>query len=150
MELLLKRSVPTLGRVGEIVKVKPGYARNYLVPLGYAVAVTKANIEMIERERERIAADEAAELANLKEVVQGMVNVSITIESHANDKGHLFGSVTGGMIAHALQAKGYRFDERAVRLAAPIKEIGVYDVVVQPHPDANATIKVWVVQSKPV
>jgi large subunit ribosomal protein L9 len=150
MELLLKRTVPALGRVGEIVKVKPGYARNFLLPRGLAVAVTKANIAMIERERERIAAEEAAEIGRLKDVVAGMVNVSVTLEGHANEKGHLFGSVTAGQIAHALQAKGYRFDERAVKLDSPIKEIGVYDVVVQPHPDASTTIKVWVVQSKPV
>ena len=149
MELLLKQSVEHLGRVGDVVKVKSGYARNYLLPRGLAVLVTKANVAEIERARAQALAEEQARIGSLKELAQRLGGASVTIEGRANEEGHLFGSVTAAQIAAALREKGHPVEERHVRLDAPLKEIGVVDVPVHPHADVEATVKVWVVQQKP-
>jgi large subunit ribosomal protein L9 len=149
MELLLKQSVEHLGRTGDVVKVKSGYARNYLLPRGIAVMVTKSNVAEIEKARAQALAEEQARLVGLKEVAQKLAEASVTIEGKANAEGHLFGSVTAAHIAAALRDKGIVVDDKAVRLEQPLKEIGVYDVVVHLHTTVEATVKVWVVQQKP-
>ena len=149
MELLLKKTVENLGRIGEVVTVKPGYARNYLLPLGIAVPVTKANLAQIEKAREQAMAEERQRVESLKEMSGSLANASVTIEGRANDEGHLFGSVTAANIADALRQKGFPLDARQVRLEQPLKEIGVFDVVLHLHAEVEATIKVWVVQAKP-
>jgi large subunit ribosomal protein L9 len=149
MELLLKQNVEHLGRVGDVVKVKSGYARNYLLPRGLAVAVTKSNLADIERARAAALAEEEARLASLQELSTKMGETSVTIEGKANEEGHLFGSVTAANIASAMREKGFPVDERQVRLEQPLKEIGVYDVVLHLHATLDVTVKVWVVQQKP-
>src|SRR5262245_291810 len=149
MELLLKQSVEHLGRVGEVVKVRDGYARNYLLPQGLAVMVTKANVAEIERARAQALAEEQARIGTLKELAQKLVETSVTIEGRANEEGHLFGSVTQAQIALALRQKGFPIDERQIKLDQPLKEIGVVDVPLVLHQGVETTIKVWVVQQKP-
>jgi len=149
MELLLKQSVEHLGRVGEVVKVRDGYARNYLLPQGLAVMVTKANVAEIERARAQALAEEQARIGSLKELAQKLVETSVTIEGRANEEGHLFGSVTQAQIALALRQKGFPIDERQIKLDQPLKEIGVVDVPLVLHQGVETTIKVWVVQQKP-
>ena len=149
MELLLKQNVEHLGRTGDVVDVKPGYARNFLLPRGMAVMVTKDNLAEIEQARARAVAEEEARLAGMKELADKLSNVSVTIEGKANEEGHLFGSVTAAQIATALREKDVHVDDKQVRLEQPLKEIGVYDVVVHLHTSVEATIKVWVVQQKP-
>ncbi|MSR38695.1 MAG: 50S ribosomal protein L9 [Planctomycetes bacterium] len=149
MELLLRQNVEHLGRVGDVVKVKSGYARNFLLPMGFAVPVTKANMAVIERARAVVFAEEQARLATLKELAQKFTDTSITIESRANEEGHLFGSVSQAQIVSALREKGFAIEEKQVRLGQPLKEIGVFDVVLHLHQGVDATIKVWVVQQKP-
>ena len=149
MELLLKQTIEHLGRVGDVVKVKNGYGRNYLLPLGLAVTVTKANVADIERARAQALAEEEARIGTLKELAQKLAETSITIEGRANAEGHLFGSVSTAQIAAALRDKGLAIDERQIRLTAPLKEIGVVDVPVHLHAGVEATVKVWVVQQKP-
>lgn len=149
MQLLLNKNIEHLGRIGEIVTVKPGYARNYLLPMGLAVPVTKANLAQIEKVRERAVAEERQRLDAMKEFAAKVEQTSVTIEGRANDDGHLFGSVAATQIAHALQEKGITVEAKTIRLDHPIKEIGVYDVVIHLHPEVDATVKVWVVQSKP-
>ena len=149
MELLLKRDISSLGRVGEVVTVKPGYARNYLLPMGYAIPVTKANLAEIEAARAAALAAEEARVAELKERSAELAEASVTIEGRANDEGHLFGSVSAQNIAEAFQEKGFAIDAKMVRLEAPLKEIGVYDVILHLHADVEVETKVWVVQAKP-
>ena len=148
MELLLKQNVEHLGRTGDVVDVKPGYARNYLLPRGLAVLVTKGNMAEVERARSQALAEEEARLAGLKDLGAKLADVSVTIEGKANEEGHLFGSVNAAQIAAALRDKGVPVDEKMVRLESPLKEIGVYDVSVHLHADVEAAIKVWVVQQK--
>ncbi len=149
IELLLRQSVEHLGRVGDVVKVKNGYARNYLLPSGLAVAVTKANVAEIERARALALAEEQARVEGLRGLAKKLAEASITIEGKANAEGHLFGSVSAAQIAAAIRDKGIPVDERQIRLAAPLKEIGVVDVPVHLHAEIETTVKVWVVQQKP-
>ncbi len=149
MQVLLKQSVDRLGMLGDVVDVKPGYARNYLLPRGLAVTVSDANMQMIERERERARAEELARVGNFKLLAQSLSETSVTIEGRANEEGHLFGSVNAAQIAASLKAKGLPVDEKQVRLEHPLKEIGVFDVTIHLHADVEAVTKVWVVQTKP-
>jgi large subunit ribosomal protein L9 len=149
MQLLLKQTVAELGRVGDLVTVKPGFARNYLLPRGLAVPVTKANMAQIEKARLRALAEERARVESLKELAAHMADVSVTIEGRANEDGHLFGSVSAANIAAALKSKSFPIETKNVRLEAPLKEIGVFDVEVHLHADVNVMVKVWVVQAKP-
>lgn len=149
MELLLMKNVEHLGRVGDVVKVKNGYARNYLLPLHFAVPVTKANLADIERAKAIAAQEEQVRIESLREVSGKMAETSVTIEGRANEEGHLFGSVNAAQIAAALRSKGFPVEDKHVRLDQPLKEIGVFDVSVHLHQDVNVAVKVWVVQQKP-
>lgn len=149
MEILLKRSIEKLGRIGDVVSVKPGYARNYLLPRGYGVPVTKANLALIEKERSKALADDRLRVADLRLVGERLSQTSVTIEGRANDEGHLFGSVNNAQIAAALRGKGFAVEDRQIRLEAPLKEIGVFDVNVHLDHEVDCTVKVWVVQAKP-
>jgi large subunit ribosomal protein L9 len=149
IELLLKRSIDNLGRVGDVVKVRPGYARNYLLPHGFAVPVTKANLADIEKARAAALAAEKERVEQLKISAGRLAETSVTIEGRANEEGHLFGSVTAAQIAEALTAKDFVVDARAVKLEHPLKEIGVFEVPVALHAEVEAIVKVWVVQQKP-
>jgi large subunit ribosomal protein L9 len=149
MELLLKQNIDHLGRLGDVVKVKSGYARNYLLPRGLAVMVTETNVAEIERARAVALAEEQKRVAGMRDLAQKLADVSVTVEGRANAEGHLFGSVTTAQIAASLREKGVVVDDKQVRLENPLKEIGVYDVLVHLHPGVEATIKVWVVQQKP-
>ena len=148
MQLLLKRSIAKLGRVGDVVNVKPGYARNYLLPLGLGVPVTKANLALIERDREVALVEEQSRLKDLKAYADKIKDSSITIEGRANAEGHLFGSVSAAQIAKAMTEKGFPMEESHVRLDQPLKQIGVYDVKVHLHAELETQIKVWVVEQK--
>jgi large subunit ribosomal protein L9 len=149
MEILLKRTIETLGRIGDVVSVKPGYARNFLLPRGYAVPVTEANLAVIEKERAKALAQERLRVADLKEIAEKIAQTSVTIEGRANEEGHLFGSVNAAQIAAALRTKGFPIDDRHVRLPAALKEIGVFDVPLHLDQQVDCTVKVWVVQQKP-
>jgi large subunit ribosomal protein L9 len=149
MEILLKRNIESLGRIGDVITVREGYARNHLLPMGYGVSVTKENLQQIEKERARALAEEATRTEGLKGLATQIEGASITIEERANDQGHLFGSVAAAQIVAALAEKGISIEERQVRLENPIKEIGVFEVGIHLHQDLNAKVKVWVVQSKP-
>jgi large subunit ribosomal protein L9 len=149
MELLLKQNIEHVGRIGDVVKVKPGYARNYLLPRGLAVMVTKTNVAEIERARAAAMAEETQRVAGLKDLAAKIGEASVTIEGRANAEGHLFGSVSGANVAAALREKGMPVEDKQVRLESPLKEIGVYDVLVHLHADVETKVKVWVVQQKP-
>ena len=149
MDVLLKTSIEKLGRIGDVVAVRSGYARNFLLPTGRAVVVNKANLESIERDRSAAFAEEQTRIQSYKELADTVKHTSVTIEAKANEEGHLFGSVTAAQISAALSEKGVQIDEKMIRLDTPLKEIGVFDVAVHLHTDVETTTKVWVVQSKP-
>jgi large subunit ribosomal protein L9 len=149
MDVLLKASIAKLGRIGDVVSVRSGYARNFLLPTGRAVVVNKANLDAIERDRATALAEEESRVQGYKDFAETLAQTSITVEGKANEEGHLFGSVTAAQIGTALREKDLPVEDKMIRLDTPLKEIGVFDVIVHLHADVEATTKVWVVQAKP-
>ncbi len=145
MKLILKEDVPHLGDVGEIVEVKKGYARNYLVPQGLAVYADEKNVRRIEHERRKIA--RALEKMRGSAEAQGkrIQDHPVTIARKVGEQDKLFGSVTPRDIHEILSAEGYEIERKQIRLQEPIRALGVYEVPVKLHPDVIPTIKVWVV-----
>lgn len=144
MEVILRDDVPNLGQVGELVKVKNGYARNYLIPQGLAYQATEANKRRIESERKQreIRLGEQKSGAEGLAAQLGAIELTFTVKAGEGDK--LFGSVTSGDIASELAAKGYKLDKRLIELPEPIKMIGTYPVSIRLHPEVRAEIRVWV------
>ena len=145
VELLLKKDIEKLGRRGEIVKVADGYARNYLVPKGFAVAADQANLQQIEIERKRLEKEEKLRLSALNELAEKLKGYSCTISTQANEEGHLFGSINAAMIRDALAKDGFSMEEKQILLENPIKEVGVYTIAVQIEENIRTEFKLWVV-----
>lgn len=143
--ILLREDIDSLGGRGEIVKVKAGYARNYLLPQGLATLATKGNVKQIEQEREALLKKAAAERATAEAQREQMDSISLSFERKAGEGGTLFGSVTSMDIAQALQGLGYEIDRRKIVLKDPIKETGDYSVKVKLHRDVTLDVPVSVV-----
>jgi len=144
MELLLKEDVDNLGARGELVKVKAGYGRNYLLPRGLAIQATPSNIKQIEMQRRALLKREAAERETAEQQAALLREVVLEFARKVGDHGLLYGSVTSMDVHEALAAKGYELDRRRVMLKDPIKEVGEYDVPVKLHREVTADIKVIV------
>ena len=145
MQVLLRKDVDRLGRIGEIVAVKSGYARNYLIPQGLAAAPTPGNIRRVEIEQKKNEEAERLREQDRAALAESLKSASITVTAKANEEGHLFGSITTAQIAEMLQAEGYKVDEKMVQLTEPIKELGVIEVPIQIKPELISSCKVWVV-----
>ncbi|QDT50979.1 50S ribosomal protein L9 [Symmachiella dynata] len=144
-ELLLAEDVPALGKQGEIVRVKSGYARNYLVPQGLATIATDENKRMVERHRVRLAELQKDRIKSIRNLAEQLSEYSVTLEANANPEGHLYGSITAPEISKALKAAKYDISPDQVRLEGPLKEIGMYTVKIHLHTDVETEVKVWVV-----
>jgi large subunit ribosomal protein L9 len=142
--VLLREDIDTLGGRGEIVKVKAGYARNYLLPQGLATLATKGNVKQIEGEREALLKRAAVEKATAEAQKEQMGSIVLTFERKAGDHGHLFGSVTSMDIAEGLRGLGYATDRRRIVLREPIKETGEYTVKVKLHREVVLEVPVHV------
>lgn len=142
--VLLREDIETLGGRGEIVKVRAGYARNYLLPQGLATLATKGNVKQIEMERAALLKKAAVEKETAELQAQQMGDISLSFERKAGDQGHLFGSVTSMDIADALKAKGYEIDRRKIILRDAIKETGDYSVAVKLHREVTLEVPVSV------
>lgn len=142
--ILLREDIDTLGGRGEIVKVRAGYARNYLLPQGLATLATKGNVKQIEQEREALLKKAAVEKATAEAQKDQMGTIQLSFERKAGDGGTLFGSVTSMDIAEALQAKGYEIDRRKIVLRDAIKETGEYTAKVKLHRDVTLEVPVTV------
>ena len=142
VELLLLRNVENLGIVGDIVKVRAGYARNYLLPHALAEHPTDAKIEALKEARAKALAEIAAQRQLREETVAKLTGVSIKLVRSCNDQGVLYGSITQRDIADALVAAGYAVDMRAVRLAAPFRRIGSYTCTIQFEKELKADISI--------
>ena len=142
--ILLREDVDALGGRGEIVKVKAGYARNYLLPQGLATLATKGNVKQIERERSALLKKAAEEKSTAEGQKEQMGVIELAFERKAGEGGTLFGSVTSMDVAEALQAKGYEIDRRKIVLRDPIKETGEYTVNVKLHREVVLQVPVKV------
>ncbi len=142
--ILLREDIETLGGRGEIVKVKAGYARNYLLPKGLATLATKGNVKQIEQERAALLKKAAVERATAEAQKDQMGNIALEFVRKAGEGGTLFGSVTSMDIAQALQDKGYEIDRRRINLRDAIKETGEYTVKVKLHREVTLDVPVTV------
>ena len=147
IQLLLIQSVDQLGKQGDVVEVKPGYAKNYLVPQGLATLATDHHKRMVEKHKAKLAAIEKDRLAGLRALAEAISKQSITIEANANDEGHLYGSVGPAEIVAALKQVEFTVTADQIRLDGPLKELGLYTVRVHLHQNIETELKVWVVPS---
>jgi large subunit ribosomal protein L9 len=146
VSILLLEDIAERGNVGEIIEVKPGYARNYLIPAGIGTMPTAEALALVERGRKAAIqqrADHAAELAELASTLHGR---SVTIEERASEEGHLFGSVGISSILAALATQDITLEEKAIDLPEPIKELGIFNVPLNLGTDGIVELRVWVVE----
>ena len=145
IQLILTQAMPHLGQAGDLVKVRPGFARNYLVPQGLATFATQANLRMVEKHRQRLKELEEARRADLQNLGAQIAQRSLTIEANANAEGHLYGSVNAEQIAAALRSEGFPIDPDNVRIEGPLKELGLYSIKLHLAQDIASEVKLWVV-----
>lgn len=149
IEVILKQEVEHLGERGDIVKVAPGYARNYLLPRKLALAVTAGNKKQIEFEKKAAAAKASEERAVAQALATRFAQVEVVITRKVGENGHLYGSVTSADIAERLAAQGFEVDKRRIQLADPLKAIGETQVAIRLHRDVSAQVKVVVAPENP-
>jgi large subunit ribosomal protein L9 len=145
MHLVLTEDVANLGRQGDLVEVKPGYGRNYLLPRGLATVPTDHNLRLLQRYKERVQQAREARIADLRVLAEQIARTPITIEANANQEGHLYGSVGAAEIAQALKAKNLPVEPNMVRLEGPIKQAAIFDVKLHLGHEIESTAKVLVV-----
>ena len=146
MEVILREDVDKLGHRGQVVKVAPGYARNFLLPRGLAYEATPGNLKRIQQERDRLEAAENARRSSAQGIADKLEQVSLTFSARVGEEGKLFGSVTAADIAQQLEAQGFTIEKRQIDLHEPIKALGVYKVPVRLHADVKPEIRVWVIK----
>jgi large subunit ribosomal protein L9 len=146
MKVILRKNYDQLGKIGDLVEVKDGYARNFLLPRQIAYIATKGNIRALEEEKQQLAKKEVKELEVAKVLASELENVSITIPVKVGEEDKIFGSVTSQMISDALKDKNYDVDKRKIDLEEPIKALGIYSVNVKLHNEITAVVKTWVVR----
>jgi large subunit ribosomal protein L9 len=144
MQVILKENIETLGHIGDIVKVAPGYARNYLVPKGLAVEATAKNAKALDHVKRQMAYRKDKALESAKLLAAKLADTPIALLHKAGEEGKLFGSVTNMEIAAFLKGKGFEIERKTILLAEPIKHVGEFDVTVKIHPEVAATLKVTV------
>ena len=144
MKVILNADVPELGHIGDLVNVKPGYARNYLLPNKLALEATTRNVKQLEHDRQRVDAKRRKEKMAAEELAKKLEQAQVRIVAKVGEENKLYGSVTTTMIAEQLTAKGFDIDKRKIQLDEPIKSTGVFTVAVKIHADINANVKVWV------
>lgn len=141
ISVLLTNNVPHVGGPGDLVKVRPGFARNYLLPQGLATFATPHNLRVVEKHRERLRALEAARRADLMALAAQIAQRSLTIEANANEEGHLYGSVNADQIAGALKTEGFPIATENVRIEGPLKELGLYSIRLHLGQDIDTEVK---------
>jgi len=146
MKVILRKDFGTLGKVGEIINVKDGYARNYLIPNKLAYTASNGNVRALEEERKSLEAKASQEVIAAEALSVELEKVSVTIPVQVGEEDKLFGSVTAQMISDVLKEKGFEIDKRKIELDDQIKALGIYEVKVKLHPSVSTTIKVWVVR----
>lgn len=144
MQVILREELPNLGTIGDVVKVKPGYARNYLLPRGLAVEASVRNLHELEHQKRVIADKRLREQKSAAAVADKLGGVKLEFQVRAGEDGKLFGSVTNQDIHRLLEERGFSVDRRRILLDEPIKSLGSHDVAVHVGPDTRATIKVEV------
>lgn len=146
MKVILRKNFDQLGKVGDVVNVKDGYARNYLIPRQIAYQATAGNIRALEEEKKQILKKEAKELESARKFASELEKISITIPVKVGEEDKIFGAVTHQMIADAIKEKGFEIDKRKIDITESIKALGIYTISVKLHPSVTAAVKTWVVR----
>lgn len=146
MKVILVQDVNKLGKAGDCVTVKDGFARNYLFPKNIAKEATPGNMKAVETSKKKQAAEDANTLNKARALADKMRSLSITISARCGEEEKLFGAVTAEMISRALQAEGISIDKKDITVDEPIKKLGVYQIAVKIHPEVKAALRVWIVK----
>lgn len=146
MKIILREDVENLGRRGEIVNVAAGYGRNFLLPKGKAYSYTPGNARKVDAEKHLMRVKETRERQDAEALAARLSQISVTIVRKVGENETLYGSVTNGDVAEALEKEGFAIDRRRIPLEEPIKTVGIYTVPVKLHPEVTAEVKVWVVK----
>lgn len=146
MELILREDIANLGSAGDVVKVKSGYGRNYLIPHGLAFPATAGNKRRVEAEAKHRAVKRAIQKAEAEELADRLADLSITFTAKAGEDDKLFGSVSSADIAAMLGERGFTIDKRSIQLDHPLRELGSFKVGIRLHPQVHAEIRVWIVK----
>ena len=144
MEVLLCQDVAKLGKSGDVVNVKRGFARNYLIPKKLACAASPANLKRLERLKAKEAEKYENEKREAQDLAEKLNKVSCTVTVEVNDLEKLYGSVTESEVAQALEVEGYTIDKKMIILENPINELGIFEVSIKLHAEVNAKVRVWV------
>ncbi len=146
MKVILRKNYETIGQIGDVVDVKEGYARNFLIPRKIAYAALKGNILALEEEKKNFAKKKQKEIEAAEKLSVEVEKVSVTIPVQVGEEDKIFGSVTNQMIADSLKEKGFEIEKRKIEIQEPIKALGIYSIGIHLHPNVTANIKVWVVR----
>ena len=146
MKVILKEQVENLGGIGDMIQVKPGYARNYLIPQGKAIEATVRNVKVLEHQKKLIQDRVNKTVKSFETLAKRIEGISVTISQKVGESDRLFGSVTSMHLAEALQEEGIEVDKKKIMLEEPIKKLGVYTVPIKLHADVSTNLKVWVVE----
>jgi large subunit ribosomal protein L9 len=146
MEVILRQTIENLGNPGDVVTVKSGYARNYLLPRGFAYEATPGNLKRIAQEKARLEAAEAERRQAAEGLAKKLDEVQLTFSARVGEEGKLFGSVTAADIQQQLEAQGFSIEKRQIDLHDPIKTLGVFRVPVKLHADVKPELRVWVIK----
>jgi large subunit ribosomal protein L9 len=149
VKVILRQNIDKLGDTGEVVTVKPGFARNYLLPRGFAYEASAANLRQIEEDKSRVEARSRRDYLEARRRASQLEGVSLTFHAKAGEESKLFGSITSSDIADRLNEQGLDFqvDRRTIELDEPIKALGVFAVPVKLHTDVKPEVKVWVIKA---
>lgn len=148
MKVILRQNIETLGEIGEIVTVKAGYARNFLIPRQLAYVASEGAIRALETEKAQYAVRMEKARSNAEQTAQQLADLQISIPMQVGEEGRLFGSVTSQMIAQELELRGFKVDRRNIQIEEPIKTLGIFEVKVKLHTDIIAPLKVWVISQE--
>jgi len=144
MEVILSRDVDKLGKTGDVIEVKDGFARNFLIPKKIAYSATAANLKRIEQQKARALREYEEKKKEAEILAEKLSKVSCTVTVEVNDLEKLYGSVTDAEIAEALEVEGFSIDKKAIVLEKPIDELGIFEIGVKIHPEITTKIRLWV------
>ena len=146
MKVILRQNYNKLGNIGDVVDVKNGFARNFLIPRSIAFRATEGNLNALEQEKKQHVRKEEKVVRDSEKLAAQLGSISLTITMKVGEDDKLFGAVTSQMIADSLTEKGYSIDKRIIELEEPIKTLGIFEVPVKLHTKVSAKVKVWVVR----
>ncbi|MEA3328830.1 MAG: 50S ribosomal protein L9 [Candidatus Omnitrophota bacterium] len=146
MEIILTEDVGKLGKSGDVVKVKDGYARNFLIPKKLAFPITPQNLKIAQHKKKLKFVKKESEKLKAVELAEKLAAVSCTIPMPVGENDKLFGIVTGAHISEAFETEGVSVDKKKIEIAAPIKKLGVFTVFIKLHPEVTQKVKIWVVK----